>query len=390
MGKISVILVVIDTQRLEEALAALNFNVAQLETVIIDGGAGQSFSLGEIEFTAHSFSDIDRFLKRPDEFIWLLNCSSAKVADIWRVSKFLIANDVPRDNIVNFIIGDHINQRWLGNLKYIENHPVDFFATGISYTEVGLDIDRITGLRGVILAGSNQDLRQAYLTAQYVFECQRSIKFVLIGLAPYSFRYDNLESFAVCSRNLQYLLGLKNSRDDSVHGQLLRMLISDRVKHIFTSTTEENADLNLMQTKNLLNRSLKCDIVARWEDELDNLTKKFFPETYEKNLKYLEQYIRFCLERGAKPVGVVFPFAPVIRKKYPRDLLSMFRRTLAQLHKAFDFETIDLFDLPLDYRYFYNLSHLNLAGARAVSDAVNDELYRRGIREQTVGGVANG
>ncbi len=390
MGRISVILVVLDGSLLEGALAALNFNNARLEAVIIDGGFGQSIEIGDIQFTAYPFSDIERFLKRPDEFIWLLHCSTSKVGDIWRIAKLLMANDVPKDNIVNFIIGAHIKQAWLGNLKYVENHPVDLIATGISYTEVGLDLDRITGLRGVNLAGSNQDLRQAYLIAQYVFERQPSIKIVLIGLAPYSFRYENLEAFSVCSRNLQYLLGLKNSRDDSVHGQLLRMLISGQVKHIFTSTTEDDADLNFSQLKSIVSRQLSSTAFINWEDELDNLTKKFFPETFEKNLQYLEQYIQLCLARGATPVGIVFPFASIIRKKYPRDLLSMFRRTLEQLHKAYGFETIDLFDFPLDYRYFYNLSHLNLQGARAVSDVINDELCRRGIRAQTVGGVANG
>ena len=380
MGKLSVILVVLDKHMLEEALAALNFNNAQLEAVIIDGGNGQSFVIGNIRFTAYSISDIDKFLKRPDEFIWLLNCSSAKVGNIWRVAKFLLACDVPRDNIVNFIIGAHISQPWIGNLRYVESHPVDYIATGISYTEVGLDLDRITDLRGVNLAGSNQDLRQAYLTAHYVFERQQSIKFVLIGLAPYSFRYDNLEAFSVSSRNLQYLLALKNFRDDSVHGQLLRMLISNQVKRIFTSTTEADADPNYAYLKTLFDKNLPANTLVNWELELKNLTKEFRAETFEKNLNYLEQYIRLCLERGARPIGIVLPFSPIIYRKYPRDLLSMFRRVLAQLHKAYGFETIDLFDFPLGYKHFYNLSHLNPKGARLTGIRINYELWRRGVK----------
>ena len=380
MGKISVILVVLDKHLLDEALSDLNFNNAHIEAIIIEGGDDQLLRLDDTTIELYSFSSLDKFFDRKDEFIWLIHGSSAKVGNSWRFAKFLLANGVPKDNIVNFIISPHIWQAWLGNVKYIENHPVDFFATGISYAEVGLDIERLTGMRGVNLAGSNQDLRQAYLTAQYVFEHQQSIKFVLIGLAPYSFRYDNLKSFSVCTRNLQYLLSLKNSRDDSVHGQLLRMLISGQVKRYFTSATEEDADPNFNRLKSVLQKEIKPDLVVRWEDELDNLIKEFRAETVEKNLEYFEQYIQLCLKHGAKPVGIVFPFAPIINQKYPRDLLSMFRRTLEQFKKAYDFDVIDLFDFPLGYKHFYNMSHLNPEGARLTSILINYELCKRGAK----------
>ena len=380
MGKIPVILVVLDKKLLEEALSDLNLNSAHVEAIIIDGGDDQLIKLDDVTFELYSFSSIDKFFNRKDEFIWLIHASAAKVGNTWRIAKFLLANGIPRDNIVNFIVSAHITQAWLGNIKYIENHPVDYFATGISYAEVGFDINRFTGMHGVNLAGSNQDIRQAYLTAQYVFEHQQSIKFVLIGLAPYVFRYDNIEAFSVCSRNLQYLLALKNSRDESVHGQLLRMLISNQVKKYFTSATEQDADPNYDRIKSVLRKSIHPDILIRWEDELDNLTKEFRAETFEKNLAFLEQYIQLCLDHGAKPIGVVFPFSPVINKKYPRELLSMFRRTLEQLQKAYDFTVVDLFDFPLGYKHFYNMSHLNPEGARLTSILINYRLYSSGVK----------
>ena len=370
----------LDKTLLKEALGCMNLNAVQLETIIIEGGDDQAFRLGELTLPTHSFTSIEQYSSHGAEYIWLLNGSGADVGKVWPLAKFLIESGVPKDNIVNFIIASHISWAWLGNLKYIETHAVEYFVTGISYAEVGIDLERITGMHGVNLAGSNQDLRQAYLTAQYVLERQNAVKFVLIGLAPYSFRYDNLESIAVCSRNLQYLLALKNSRDDSVHGQLLRMLISSRVKQIFTSVTDEDADPNFSHVKQLAGTELKQSIIVNWERELQNVTKTFRAEVFEKNLKILEQYIQLCLEHGAKPIGVILPFAPIINLKYPREQLSMFRRTLKQLSKAYDFDTIDLFDLPLGYKHFYNLSHLNPEGARLSSILINYELFARGLK----------
>ena len=380
MQKISAILVVLDRQLLDDALCYLNFNAAQLEAVIIENGEDQYINFETLSIPTYSFDSIEQFLQKGTEYIWLLHCSANSPGKVWRMAKFLLENGVPRDNIVNFIVSQHINRNWLGNLKYIETHPIDFFATGISYAEVGLDLARITGMHGVNLAGSNQDLRQAFLTAQYVFERQKGVKFVLIGLAPYSFRYDCLESFSVSSRNLQYLLALKNSRDDSVHGQLLRMLIGGQVKQLFSAVTEADADPNFVELKKLVNREMRADIIVHWENELRNVTKTFRAEVFERNVKFLEQYIRLCLEHGAKPIGIVLPFAPILNQKYPRDQLSMFRRILKQLSKAYEFDVIDLFDLPLGYKHFYNLSHLNSEGARLSSILINYELFARRLK----------
>ena len=380
MQKISVILVVLNKNSLDEALGCLNFNAVQLEAVIIEGGREQPIQLRDMTFSLCPFTSIEKYLQNGSEYIWLLNCDGSAIGSMWRMAKFLLAYDVPKDNIVNFTVAPHISWAWLGNLKYIEANHVDFFTTGISYAKVGIDLEQITGLHGVTLAGSNQDLRQAFLTAQYVFERQDSVKFVLIGLAPYSFRYENLESFSVCSRNLQYLLGLKNSRDNSVHGQLLRMVISDKVKQIFSTVTSEDADPNFVELKKLLNKEMKADTFFKWENELQNVQKEFRAEVFERNLKILEQYIQLCLEHGAKPIGIILPFAPIINRQYPREQLSMFRRTLEQLKKAYDFDVIDLFDLPLGYKHFYNLSHLNIEGAKLSSILINYELFARKLK----------
>lgn len=224
-------------------------------------------------------------------------------------------------------------------------------------------------------------MRQGYLTAKYVFEHVKpgSINFVLIGLTPYSLRYDNLKSFAVCPRNLQYVWTLKNSQDNSPHGQLLQLLVSEKLKKYFLSTTAEQADLNFDGLKNSVNREFPVNALVTWEDELKNLTKKFFPETVKQNLQILEEYIKLCLKNGAKPVGVMFPFAPMMHDNYNKELLTTFRLAMAQLEKIYDFKFVDLFDLNLDYSHFYNMAHLNWKGSIAASSILSVLLHAKEI-----------
>lgn len=382
MNKVNVVLVVLDKNYLKQTVGTLNFYKANLVAIIIDGIKEPILSLGSKEIPLVPFSKIQKLLEAGKNFFWLINGYVNHVSDIWQTKKFLMSNGIPDENIVNFEVLPHISVEWLANLDYIKKHGADFFATGISYTEVGLDLNYIPHLRGrgVNLSGSNQDLRQSYLTAKYVFEhvAPGTIKFVLIGLAPYSFRYNNTESFSVCSRNLRYMLGL-NLPEETPHDFLLKNLVNDTIKNFFMTITEQNADLNFDRLKNVTNAELPAKAVVTWEDELDNLTKKFRPETVEKNIQILKDYIKLCVDNGAKPIGIVFPFAPMMRKNYDAELLKNFRATIRQLEEASDFKCIDLFDIGFDYDCFYNMAHLNLKGSALASLFISLQLYQRQI-----------
>ncbi|MBR4152856.1 MAG: CDP-glycerol glycerophosphotransferase family protein [Selenomonadaceae bacterium] len=382
MEKLNVVLVALNEKFLNQAISTLNFDRANLITIITEGIPEEFLLMNDEKIPVFPFAAIQEILNEGKDFIWLINGFVNGVSDIWTTKKFLISNGIPEENIVNFEVLPHISFEWLGNLRYIEEHGADFFATGISYTEVGLDLNYIPPLRGgVNLSGSNQDLQQSYLTAKHVFEHVKpgTIKFVLIGLAPYSFRYDNAESFSVCSRNLQYMLALNNKEQETRHDYLLKALVNDKLKNIFVQTTAQKADLNFERLKRVVNAELPARALVNWENELDNLTKKLRPQTIQKNIQILKDYIKLCLDNGAKPVGVVLPFAPAMHDNYSEELLTLFRLAVQQLEESYDFKCIDLFDLNLDYDCFYNMAHLNLKGAALSSLILSLNLHEENI-----------
>ena len=382
MEKINVVLVVLNNKNLGQAVRTLNLEKAKLVAVVVENIQGKSLKVGDKQIPIVPFPAIQRLLDAGKNFLWLINGFVNGIGDIWATKKFLMNNGIPEDNIVNFEIVPHISSAWLGNLRYIEENGADFFATGISYTEVGLDLNYIPHVRGrgVKLAGSNQDLRQGYLTAKYVFEhvAPNTIKFVLIGLAPYSFRYENAKAFSVCSRNLQYMLAL-NAPENNRHDSLLKTLASDGVKDIFKKVTAQQADLNFNHTKISLNAELPARALVNWEAELKNLTKNFYPDTVEKNFQILKDYIKLCHDNGAKPICVVFQFAPMIVNNYDKNLLTLFRLMIHQLEESYDFECIDLFDLNLGYDCFYNMAHLNIRGGAISSSVIGLRLYEENL-----------
>ena len=383
MQKINVVLVLLNAKEIKTALRTLNFAAANLVAIVVENGDGNFFNIGNKKIPFVSFASMKPLLNRGADFVWLLSGVARSVADFWRIKKFLMASGVPDDNIVNFYVQSHISTEWLGNLKYVEKFGADFFATGISYTEVGLDLNYIPHVRGrgVNLSGSNQDLLQGYLTAKHVFAHvpPGTVKFVIIGLAPYSFRYDNAKAFAVISRHLQYMLAI-GAPERNLHDTLLKILISDAVKKIFRDANADYTDFNFDLMKNNMNKQIPAEAVVDWEAELKNLTKKFYPDTVEKNFRVMEDYIQLCLANGAKPVGVVFPFAPIIHDKYDAELLKNFRALIRRLEKNYpDFAFVDLFDLPLGYDCFYNMAHLNLRGSAAASTILGLRLRKKNI-----------
>ena len=180
------------------------------------------------------------------------------------------------------------------------------------------------------------------------------IKLVLIGLTPYSLRYDNSKDFAK-PKDLQYRLALQDTAEENPRGELLKNLHSDDVKSIF-ETTAAQADLNFDALKKNLNHRFSIKSVSDWEGD-----KKFLTTgTVETNKKILKDYIELCLANDAKPVGVVFPFAPAVRNNFDRELLNAFRETISQLQNDYDFMCVDMFE-RFNYNCFCDMTHLKRA-----------------------------
>ncbi len=119
--------------------------------------------------------------------------------------------------------------------------------------------------------------------------------------------------------------------------------------------------------------------LEHWRDTLDELTPTINAEVFNRNLDRLESHIKFCLERGIKPIGIVPPLAPIIHQKFSSELLSIFRQTLRQLESIYDFKAFDLFDVPLGYDCFRDMINLNRRGAQLITSLISFKLHNQNI-----------
>lgn len=370
--KFESVLAVVDDSNLESIIATLNLNVMNLKFIFADGRKERTWSVGGNNVPIQNFATIYQKVWQVKNFVWLVSgCDAERFR---KTKKFLIAFGVNADDIINLEVATQIPPTWFANFRYLADHGADFFATGDDCICVGLNFNFIPSLTsknrdeptyqidlnssdfkfispftemsgGVNLADAKQTLQQSYWIAKKVFDKVKSgtIQIVIIGLSPESFCCE--DSSEIC--NSKYLYSV-------------------------TENNSESVDLNCDAIKAKFSRAFSAKAVGDWNDNLKSVSIA----TVDRNKKVLQEYIELCLENGAKPVGLVMPFAPAVRKTFDKDILSNFREAIHKLEENGDFVCLDMFDLNLNYDCFADMTHLNLTGNKFFCAVLSYRLYK--------------
>ena len=367
MEKINAVLVLLRRDVLEETVRNLNLEHVNLVAIITDSDE-KEFSIGGGSVPRIGFSNYKKTIKPYENLQWLLSGYRRNSEELLKVKKFLMSLDVPETNIVNFDLSRQVSKTWLANLRHIEKNGADFFVLGNEIMQNDLDLklvphpiaDKNFSKAGVNLSYAWQDLQQSCLIAKYVFDLVPfgTIRFVLIGLTPDSFQYSNVGDFC----NLRF-------QDDK-----FKNLISDEAKSIFSSTTPEDSDLNFDALKKKFNREFSVQATIDWQDD----TKPPASDIVARNIQMFKYLINICLENGAKLVGVVFPFAPAVRKSYDKDFLEKFFETIHNLEEDSGFVCVDYFN-HFNYDCFADMTHLNQKGREFSNAFIAMKLYQKNL-----------
>ena len=304
---------------------------------------------------------------------WIIVGQQDNLRNLGRMARTLREFGIDKKYIINGNIGYYSG--WIANMHFCKENKIDYFSTGISYSEVGLNIECLAEYgKGVNLSVSSQDLAAGYRTAEYVFSYQKNIKFVLIGLSPYSFTYDMQKTFSTQGAAWQYKFFFKEYNKDI---DILPLLLKDEyIKQVSdeTNVSSEYINLNNEITKANTGYEFWLKGFLDIEHELRDVTPKFDVDVIKYNKKILTDYIDLCHNNGAEAIAVVYPFAPIVQQKYPKDKLNSFYMMLDDFKKYKGLQIINLFELQLKYNCFYNATHLNVVGSNTVSKIINNTL----------------
>ncbi|MBR2519397.1 MAG: hypothetical protein IKE46_06400 [Selenomonadaceae bacterium] len=107
----------------------------------------------------------------------------------------------------------------------------------------------------------------------------------------------------------------------------------------------------------------------------DNLSA----DAFDKNLNALGEYLKLCVDCGAKPVCVILPVAPSIRADYRKKFVEPLREILTEFKKVYDFEIVDLFDFLYAAELFENERHFNLYTVPFMNVLLTFMLYNQNV-----------
>ena len=330
----------------------------------------------------HIFRPIECFGKECKNYkdtYFVFNCFGYKIRD------YLNDCGIDREYIISLEYPERRDFRILltyyAQFKFLErNKPaLDFFTTGISFTRDGFDVSSMLPYKGITLAFLMQDMYYSYKMAEaYLSRCipvngNESIKFCIIGLAPYQFQLE------LCRKSLNYdeivyipILGHDEMEyRNTKRGNFLKNILSTKYFRILEDFELSTINFSDIDGHRALFAQDQFKISTEERLDLENeyrIYRKNYPETVKFNLKCLEDYLNMLHEHNIVPFCVLFPFSIPGRRAYPQESVSEFRVLLSRFEGKMQF--IDLWDMNIPNNNYRNVSHLNISGSKITTLAI--------------------
>ncbi len=280
------------------------------------------------------------------------------------------SNNVPEEKIISFAkLPGSSNFQTERPLRYqkILSKKIVTFATGTSYTETAIDIRQFKR-RAINFGTSSQDLYYSFSIAKSVilYGGHNSIRYALIGLAPYVFHFDLSKSFTLRCRLLPWFIAFNDLHNFFMPADVYKKFL--REDWLTKKLEVEKLSINGVKSKKVMNDPLNNKSGIRpW-------TGKYYPTTRDENIKILDEYLTLCEEKNVRPIMFMAPLTEKYMASFNKQLLEEFYDLVEQArqkHPTACFVNGSRWH-GVTYADFYDHQHMNLYGAAKFSAYLND------------------
>lgn len=311
--------------------------------------------------------------------------------------KELIANGVDESKIID--IESILNREFTEYsllMASLKNRISDceLVAVGGFPSLMGFDVKDLS-THGINLSSKFQDLWASYHWLNKIFSLPRNkVKYVLIGLSPYSFRYD-LSSSSDKWQTLAYYPLFKSVHHLPISTKLIKTLFNDKfccaydlldtdsenVKGAITSTTLDDP----LNERQISDRQLERQEIFGARPEARKWENPKFDSCVAENSELFIKCLRLCDENGVTPIVVRLPVHYSYKSLYPKHLVEEFDVLIERAKKVVPFHLVDAFsswNVGVN-EIFCRLDSLNTYGARLLTTNIKpliEKLERKKIR----------
>ncbi len=265
-------------------------------------------------------------------------------------------------------------------------------VTGMSYIRDAVQCG-LLNRKAVSLANSSQDLFYDFQMFQYACARLKRPRYAVIGLAPYSLRYDESRSKVQRNRLFAYYaaVGSFHNCPDTAGEEAFYDREQEKIRLCFS---EAEIDRIFEQVYVPLFGDGRFDDRETYEEEdvdsrteagfLEEMRGKFhkpYEHTRKENTQILREYLTFCQSRGIRALILLPPYSDWYKAHWDPAYREELLGVLDSFRPELDFEVLDLTAEHLDNCYFKEYAHVNRLGAIWTAGRINRALDRMENRQ---------
>lgn len=259
-------------------------------------------------------------------------------------------------------------------------------ATGSTNVKSALQAN-ILHMKTLSLANNAQDLFYDYQMFCHVYEKLPDLEYAIIGLEPYSLRYDASKSKVEWRRCLVYYPIVKTIHNCNDAGSLISMFEEEDVKikaffdgeyllslyHTFAAQDKSGISNG---NEVYSDKGRAKEMTAMNLREIKELYNKPFQDIVEENKKILDEYTHFCCEKGIKVIFFIPPFSEWYKENMNKEYYEELIQEVNMLCEKYNAECVDLMKIPVPDCCFADYANVNKLGAVKTASYINEIVDR--------------
>lgn len=255
-----------------------------------------------------------------------------------------------------------------------EKEAVKGIITGMSYFRDGIDADGFP-VPAVNLSSSSQDLYFDYLELQK--HISGNTEWVVMGLAPYSLRYD--ESLAKTKNYRVPVYAINHGKKGLHHAESYAPLLPARqqIDALFGPDFCDEIFWDAyvpvfgMTSYDMEGKFDAANVPLAEQVEIGQQYNKPYENTLQENKQILKDYLAFCCSHSLKVIIVLPPFTAWYKDHWKQDYRDEVIRELTSLKDQFAFTLCDLSSEDWQDELFRNGSHVNALGRKKMTERIS-------------------
>lgn len=317
---------------------------------------------------------------------YLVICDEADFDKIDRADRKIVS---PRYSLS--VIGMYLGEEYYiyrkKAIRDMKDENICGIITGMSYTQRGINAERMSK-KWCMCAYPSQDLYYDFFAlADAIRKSGDRLKYAVMGISPYSFRYDLSLSKGVQEKvyfyyrefgefhnaipiqeDLELMVRYDNVLDELCYPNWRDIYFDFIAEHSF-KRSEQIFDFTGLDEKQQ-EKSL---------EEMKKISNKPYTDTIAENRMVFDMYMKLCKKHNIKVTVLIPPCSVFFRDHFPNEYVEETRDIISEFRGKYDMEILDLYDACefADDRYYMDEAHMNKWGAEKLTQTLDEFLIDR-------------